>query len=67
MDEVAMLRLLSGEVKPTAPLACSPLRPGVKIAQVMEETDAEHYALSLAELRCLPLGEESLETVEGEI
>jgi hypothetical protein len=49
------------------PLACSPVRPGVKLAELLEGVDAEHFALSLAKLWGLPVGEESLETVAGEI
>jgi hypothetical protein len=47
--------------------ACSPVRPDVKIAQLLEGIDAEHCTLNLAELWSLPIGEESLETVAGEI
>ena len=54
---------------PTGPVtfACRPIRPGVKIAQLLEGIGAEHFAVSLAELWSLPVGEESVETVEGEI
>jgi len=47
--------------------ACRPLRPGVKIAQLLEGIGAEHFAVSLAELWSLPIGEKSLETVTGKI
>jgi hypothetical protein len=49
------------------PFACRPIRPGVKIEQLLEGVGAEHFAFSFAELWGLPVGEESLETVAGEI
>ena len=49
------------------PFACRPVRPGVKIAQQLEGVGAEHFAISLAELRGLSIGEESVEAVAGEI
>ncbi len=49
------------------PLACRPIRPGVKIVQLLEGVGAEHFAFSFAKLWGLPLCEESLETVAGEI
>jgi hypothetical protein len=47
--------------------ACRSRRSGVKIAQLLEGTSAEHFAVSFAELWSLPVGEESVETVAGEI
>jgi hypothetical protein len=47
--------------------ACRPIRPGVKIGQLLEGVGAEHFAFSFAELWGLPVGEESVETVAGEI
>jgi len=49
------------------PFACRPIRPGVKIAQQLEGVGAEHFAISFAKLRGLPVGEESVEAVAGEI
>jgi hypothetical protein len=37
------------------------------IAQLLEETGAEHFAVSLTKLRGLPLGKESVEAVASEI
>jgi hypothetical protein len=51
----------------TASFACRPLRPGVKIVQLLEGVGAEHFAFSLAELWGLPVGKESVEAVAGEI
>ena len=51
----------------TVSVACRPLQPGVKIAELLEGIGAEHFAVSLAELRGLPVGEEFVEAVEGEI
>ncbi len=50
-----------------APFACRPLRPGGKIAQQLEGIRAEHLVVSLAELRGLPVGEESVETVANKV
>jgi len=49
------------------PFACRAIRPGVKIAQQLEGVGAEHFAISFAKLRGLPVGEESVEAVAGEI
>jgi len=51
----------------TASFACHPIRPGVRIAQLLEGVGAEHFAFSLAELWGLPVGKESVEAVAGEI
>jgi len=48
-------------------LACRPIQPGVKILCPLEGARAEHFAFSVAELWGLPVGEESVETVAGEI
>jgi hypothetical protein len=48
-------------------LACCPIQPGVKILELFEGTGAEHFTFSIAELWGLPIGEESVETVAGEI
>ena len=49
------------------PFACRLIRPGAKIAQQLEGVGAEHFAISFAELRGLPIGKESVEAVAGEI
>ena len=50
------------------PLACCLVQPGVKIAQLfLEGIGAEHCAFNFAELRGVPIGEESVETVAGKI
>jgi hypothetical protein len=51
----------------TASFACHPIRPGVKIGQLLEGVGAEHFAFSLTELWGLPVGKESVEAVAGEI
>jgi hypothetical protein len=51
----------------TVSFACRPIRPGVKITQLLEGVGAEHFAFSFAELWGLPVGEESVEAVAGEI
>jgi hypothetical protein len=51
----------------TDSFACRPLRPGAKITKLLEGIGAEYIAVSLAELWSLPVGEESVETVAGEI
>jgi hypothetical protein len=56
-----------GRPTSTASFACRPIRPGVKIARLLEEIGAEHFAVSFAELWGLPVGKESMETVAGEI
>jgi hypothetical protein len=49
------------------PFACRPIRPGGKIAQLLEGIGAEYFAISFAELWGLPIGEESVETIAGEV
>jgi len=51
----------------TASFACRPIRPGVKIVHLVEGVGAEHFAFRLAELWGLPVSEESVEAVAGEI
>jgi hypothetical protein len=51
----------------TGSFACRPIRPGVKIEQLLEGVGAEHFAFSFAELWGLPVGEEPVETVAGEV
>jgi hypothetical protein len=51
----------------TISVACRPVRPGVKIAQLLEGIGAEHFVVSVAELWGLPVGKESMETVAGEV
>jgi hypothetical protein len=60
---------LQGQDRPTSTIsvACRLILPGVKIEQVLEGISAEHFVVSVAELWSLPVGKESVETVEGEI
>jgi hypothetical protein len=51
----------------TISFACRSIRPGVKIASLMEGNGAEYSAVSVAELWGLPLGKESVEAVAGEV
>jgi hypothetical protein len=60
---------LQDQDRPTSTIsvACRLIQPGVKMAQLLEGIGAEHFVVSFAELWGLPLGEESVETVAGEI
>jgi hypothetical protein len=49
------------------PLACRPFNPVLRSFGYLEGASAEHFAFSVAELWSLPIGEEFVETVAGEI
>jgi hypothetical protein len=56
-----------GRLTRTISFACRSIRPGVKIASLLEGNGAEYSAVSVAELWGLPLGKESVEAVAGEV
>jgi hypothetical protein len=47
--------------------ACRSLSPGVKISQLLEGIGAEYIVVGFAKLWGLPVSEELVETVTGEI
>jgi hypothetical protein len=63
----SLLAIASTGHRPAFPFACCSLRPDAKIAELLEDTSAEYFAFSLAELWGLPLGKESLETVTSQV
>jgi hypothetical protein len=60
---------LQDQRRPTSAIsvACRLIQPGVKIAQLLEGTGAEHFTVSFAELWGLPVGEESMETIANKV